>query len=128
MPLRQRIKRVTITHAQRMRKHPTEAEAILWEFLRARPSGVKFRRQEPILGWIADFYCVKKKLVIEVDGGYHSTASQQARDSARDAAMARYGMATARFTNCQVLSDVQSVISTILEFPDKHGRVKRLKA
>ena len=64
---------VTLDHAREMRGEPTDAERKLWQHLRAgRFDGLKFRRQYPIPPYIADFCCVDKKLVIELDGSQHS--------------------------------------------------------
>ena len=59
-------------HAHTMRQAPTESEARLWRALRSSQLGVAFRRQVPLLGFIADFYAPSARLVVEVDGGYHA--------------------------------------------------------
>jgi very-short-patch-repair endonuclease len=69
-------------YARRMRNNPTEAEQILWEHLRKmRSKGFVFRRQHPIDIFIADFYCHKVKLVIEVDGEIHSNIQSREYDN-----------------------------------------------
>jgi len=60
-----------LKNAKNNRKYPTEAESVLWEHLRKKALGTHFRRQHPIEGYIPDFVCLNKQLVIEVDGGYH---------------------------------------------------------
>ena len=57
-------------NAAKLRANMTETENIIWEFLRTKPSGFKFRRQHPINKYILDFYCHRKRLSIEIDGGY----------------------------------------------------------
>jgi len=59
-------------HAHTMRQAPTDSEARLWRALRSSQLGVAFRRQVPLLGFIADFYAPSARLVVEVDGGYHA--------------------------------------------------------
>ena len=71
-------------YARNMRKKPTEAENILWEHLRKfRKEGFVFRRQHPVDIFIADFYCHKLKLVIEVDGGIHCNEITREYDEGR---------------------------------------------
>ena len=72
------------TLALQMRKNPTEAERAMWKILRKfRQSGFPFRRQHPIEFYIADFYCHKLKLVIEVDGEIHTENEIQSHDEGR---------------------------------------------
>jgi len=59
-------------HAHTMRQAPTDSEARLWRAMRSSQPGVAFRRQVPLLGFIADFYAPSARLVVEVDGGYHA--------------------------------------------------------
>ena len=71
-----------LMRAKRMRRAPTDAEAKLWQQLRAgRLIEHKFKRQQPIGNYIVDFVCFSRKLVIEVDGGQH--VDDQVRDAAR---------------------------------------------
>ena len=71
-------------HAKELRKDMTDAEKQLWQKLRKRQlQGFKFRRQHPLLQFVADFYCHEAKLVIEVDGGYHQTEEQKELDEGR---------------------------------------------
>ena len=67
-------------HAKTMRNKPTEAEAALWEMLRSKKLGTKFRRQHVIGDFIVDFICLSKQLVIEVDGAYHNEPQQKEAD------------------------------------------------
>lgn len=88
----------------------TKAEEILWEVLRNRKvENCKFRRQHPIGQFIADIYCHEKKLVIEVDGGYHNEPEQKEYDEARTQVINEYGITVIRFTNDEVLNNLQSV-------------------
>ncbi len=102
--------------AKQLRNNQTEAEVFLWNNLNSlKISGVNFRfkRQHPILYFIADFYCHKAKLIIEVDGGYHDLPEQFVYDSNRDAELVELGLKVIRFTNEQVLNDIENVLEII---------------
>jgi very-short-patch-repair endonuclease len=104
-------------YAQDMRKNPTEGEKMLWEVLRKfRSSGYIFRRQHPFDLFIADFYCHKLKLVIEVDGDIHNTEQAMEHDDGRSAELERFGLKVIRFTNHQVLNETERVTSYIQNF------------
>ena len=91
----------------------TIAERILWEELRNRKTGYKFRKQHPIGDYIADFICIEKKVVIEVDGGYHNMLEQQQDDRVRTIDIEKMGYSVIRFTNEEVEFDLQNVIMKI---------------
>jgi len=78
-------------HAHTMRQAPTDSEARLWRALRSSQLGVAFRRQVPLLGFIADFYAPSVRLIVEVDGGYH--ARRVSADARRDRKLARRDIA-----------------------------------
>jgi len=91
----------------------TEAERALWRHLRLRQiSGYKFRRQQPIGKYIVDFVCFEKKLIIEVDGGYH--ADQLGYDAKRSEWLEKEGFRILRFWDNQVLEEVGSVKEVIV--------------
>jgi very-short-patch-repair endonuclease len=103
-----------LQEARRMRCAPTPAEAKLWEALRKKQlGGLRFRRQAPLYGYIADFWCNAHRLVIEVDGPYH--AERQAEDARRDEVMASYDITVLRVTNDEVLADLDGVLTRICE-------------
>lgn len=79
--------------------------------LRGRRLGVKFRRQHPIGPYIADFCCLERRLVIELDGGEH--AGQVRADNARTSFMESYGFRVLRFWNDQMLNDPDAVLERI---------------
>jgi very-short-patch-repair endonuclease len=99
-------------NARKMRKAMTDAELKLWNELRAhRLMGLSFRRQLPIAGYIVDFACPDKKLIIEVDGSQHG---ESARDAIRDRTLSDLGWAVLRFWNDDVLRDIDNVCSHIV--------------
>jgi CRISPR/Cas system-associated endonuclease Cas1/very-short-patch-repair endonuclease len=92
----------------------TKAEEILWQVLRNRQvENAKFRRQHPLNNFIADFYCHEKKLVIEVDGGYHNEQDQKKQDDARTAVINEFGIQVVRFTNDDIFHSIITVIQKI---------------
>ncbi len=101
--------------ARRMRKLPTEAERKLWWHLRHRleVAGSHFRRQVQVGPYIADFLSHKAKLIIEIDGGQHG--SQSAQDEARTRRLAADGYRVLRFWNNDVLSNIDGVLTVILD-------------
>ena len=102
-----------IEEAKRMRKEPTDAEAVLWELLRDKKLGDKFRRQHLIDDFIVDFVCLSKNLVIEVDGGYHNDPTQKEYDQQRTLYLNEKGFRVIRFTNEEVLGNTEAVLTKI---------------
>ena len=105
--------------AKKMRENPTEAESVLWLYLSNNQIGFRFKRQHPIKYFIADFYCHKAKLVIEIDGGYHQLPEQYEYDKTRDFELEKLKLKVIRFTNEQVFLDIENTIKNIrkeLEF------------
>ena len=101
--------------AKEMRENMTEAETVLWEALKSKHIGDKFRRQHIIGNFIADFVCLSKRLVIEVDGGYHTDDTQQGLDEGRAEELKQLGFEVIRFTNEEVLNNLDKVIHQITE-------------
>jgi very-short-patch-repair endonuclease len=98
--------------ARDMRNNPTEPEKRLWRNLsNGQLGGLKFRRQEVIGHAIADFYCPRAALVIEVDGETHA---DPLRDQRRDAYLAEFGLCVVHVTNYDVMSNVEGVLTHIL--------------
>ena len=100
-------------HARRMRNNPTEAEDFLWRQLKGKGLNTSFKRQCVILDYIADFYSPSANLIIEVDGGYHQTDEQQTLDEIREEKLKKQGYRILRFTNEQVLFDIDRVLTKI---------------
>jgi very-short-patch-repair endonuclease len=98
--------------ARQLRATQTEAESLLWSVLRSRKlCGLKFRRQYPVPPFIADFACVEKKVIIELDGGYHDETYEA--DAGRQRCLERDGWTVLRFSNEEVLEDVDAVAIAI---------------
>ena len=102
--------------AKENRKRPTEAEAVLWDCIKERQLGQAFRRQHIIGEFIADFACIPAKLVIEIDGGYHQMPEQQISDEQRQEWLESQGFTVIRFTNEEVISDIDNVLETIEQY------------
>ncbi len=96
-----------------MRKNQTEVEKKLWRHLRGNFLGVKFKRQHSIGGYILDFYCAEKKLIIELDGEIHDTKEAMEYDGVRDKYFSDLGYKTIRFPNKEVESKIEDVIEKI---------------
>ena len=100
--------------AKNMRRKPTNAEKRLWYFLHKKQlDGLRFRRQEPIGNFVADFVCPALRLVIEVDGGQHGVRT--AKDAARTAWLQAQGYSVVRFWNTEVMDNIEGVLATIRE-------------
>ena len=100
-------------HARRMRNNPTDAEFFLWKQLKGNGLKTSFKRQCVILDFIADFYSPTANLIIEVDGGYHKRDEQQKLDEVREKRLKEQGYRLLRFTNEQVLFDIDRVLTKI---------------
>jgi very-short-patch-repair endonuclease len=102
--------------ARRLRKDQTNAEKLLWSILRSRQLlGLKFRRQHSIGPYILDFYCHAYKLCIELDGGQHYTSKGQQGDEARAAILQTRGVHILRFSDLDVLKNLEGVLLTVVE-------------
>ena len=103
--------------ARELRQKTTETEKILWNELRGNKLGIKFRRQSAfILGkyrYVADFYCHDKKLIIEIDGGYHNEEEMKELDKFREEVFDHYSYKVIRFTNKEIKNNIDLVINKI---------------
>ena len=94
----------------------TRAETLLWRYIKAhRIEGLGFRRQVPLGNYVADFVCHSAALVIELDGESHDFESRRKTDQNRDAWFEREGYTVLRFTNHQVLRELEGVVHVIRE-------------
>ena len=97
--------------ARRLRANQTDAETALWNRMRNRQiDGHKFVRQQPIVGYVCDFVCRERRLVVEADGGQHS---EFAADGIRDRRLRDEGYTVLRFWNNDVLGNIEGVLTTI---------------
>jgi len=103
-------------NANILRKRMTKAEACLWKYvLRAKlMKGYQFRRQRPVLNYIADFMCVELKLIIEVDGLSHHWDETIRKDEIRQKTLEAAGFKVVRFNDDSVLHDIDNVVRTIV--------------
>lgn len=95
------------------KQHPTEAEMLLWEYIRSSQLGYKFNRQHIIGDYIVDFVCLDKSFVLEVDGGYHSEYLQIQYDEDRTASLRRIGFDVLRVTNEDVFMRLEETLQRI---------------
>ena len=110
MPLA--YERKLIPYAKKLRREATPEENRLWyEFLRKYP--VRFQRQKTIDHFIADFYCSKAKLIVELDGTQHYTAQGKAYDFDRTVQLSEYGLEVIRFFNREINQNFWNVCNQI---------------
>ena len=101
-------------NAEVLRNRMTESELLLWDKLKSKKfHGLKFRRQHPIQTYIADFYCHKLKLIIEIDGGYHDSEEQTEIDNERTQTLEFNDIEVIRFTNEEVINNIDDVLFKI---------------
>ncbi len=109
---RQPVSREKLEKAKWMRSHMTAAEKRFWQAVRTdKLNGLHFRRQQVVHGFIADFYCEKLNLVVEIDGGVHE--QQKDYDALRDEIINLHGIKVMRFTNAEVMGGIGSVLEKI---------------
>ena len=107
---------MNLEFVRNLRNEPTEAEHRLWYYLRdKRLSRYRFRRQHPIPPYIADFCCVEKRLIIELDGSQHADEKHLAYDQTRDEFLKNQNFQILRFWNNQVLMEIDYVLDKILD-------------
>ena len=107
-------------YAQKLRNDGTKAEACLWKYalIAGKLNGFKFRRQRPVLNYIADFMCPELMLIIEVDGMSHWDEEVVKRDSIRQKKLEEIGFAVIRFNDEDVLSDIENVERVLVGYVD----------
>jgi adenine-specific DNA-methyltransferase len=105
--------RPLLARTRQLRRNQTDVERRLWYALRDRRlSGAKFRRQVAIGGYIVDFVCHARHLIIELDGGQHTES--MAYDEERSRVLARHGYRVLRFWNNDVIANSDGVLTAIL--------------
>jgi very-short-patch-repair endonuclease len=114
----------TVNLARKLRAEMTPPEIALWQAMRKRPGGHKFRRQHPAGIYMLDFFCTKVRLAIEVDGKAHDSASVIAKDAARSQFLRQKGIATPRVPAKLVLEDIEAVVQRLVQICDE--RMERM--
>ena len=103
-----------VKRSRELRQRMTLPEKILWQFLRGSAfAGLRFRRQHPIGRYIADFCCPAKKLIIELDGEYHTKV--RTADRHRDDFLLSHGFRILRFTNDHVFDRIDWLLQTVAD-------------
>ena len=97
-----------------LRNNSTVPEKILWQYLKNKKLGVKFRRQHGIGNYIVDFYCPELKLAIEIDGATHSEAEEVEYDTRRDNFLRIQGVEVRRYTNVNVKNSTGGIIEDLM--------------
>ncbi len=105
----------TLTKARKLRREMSLPEVLLWNCLRGKPMGVKFRNQHPIESYIVDFYCAEKRIAIELDGIAHDMGDRAARDEKRDARLRSWGIEVVRIAAAEVLRDADGTAHAIVK-------------
>lgn len=106
--------------ARHLRRKETAPEELLWSHLRNRRfGGFKFRRQVPLDHYVADFLCVEAKLIVEIDGPSHD--ARRTADAARTEALGAMGHLVLRFTNEDVLANIDGVLDEIFHTLEQRG-------
>ena len=103
--------------SRELRSKMTDAEIALWAQLRRKQlKNLQFYRQKPLGQFIVDFYCPRAHLVVEIDGGQHYTEEGVLSDSVRDAELSKMGLCVLRFSNLDVLNNIDGVIAEIVRY------------
>ena len=106
--------KATVAKARALRRTMTRPEARLWQVLRTRPDGLKFRRQHSVGHYVLDFYCPAAKLAIEVDGDVHGMGVAPVSDAARDAWLSERGFRICRIPARHLYGDIEPAVNLIL--------------
>ena len=105
--------RILRDNTHQLRNHQTDAEYLLWQRIRSKQIGAKFRRQHIIDDYIVDFVCLQHQLIIEVDGKYHASGEQKDFDAVREQKLKSEGYHILRFTNEEVINNLDQTIECI---------------
>ncbi len=103
-----------VNKARQLRKAMSLPEVKLWQGLRGRPEGFKFRRQHPSGPYVADFYCHEARLVVEVDGEAHGRGDAPVKDKQRDSWFAAKGLTVLRIPAIAILNDLDTAVAGVV--------------
>ena len=116
-PMHQGARPSVFENAKNNRQQNTPAEAALWEAIRLKKlDGFKFRNQHALGSYVVDFYCHEAKMAIEVDGEYHADPNQKEYDEERTKRIEASGVKIIRFTNHEVMTNLEEVLVKIREY------------
>jgi very-short-patch-repair endonuclease len=104
----------TVERARKLRRQLSPPEAALWQALRTRPAGLKFRRQHPLGPFAIDFYCPSAKLVIEIDGEVHGMGDNPERDEDRDEWLGQHRFRILRIPAHELRGDIEPAVRLIV--------------
>lgn len=110
---------IIFENAKRLRNQPTPSEIVFWNLLKQYFPNYRFKRQHPVSQYIADFYCHKLKLVIEIDGGIHLSEEAKNNDKLRDEFMQSLSLNIVRFPNEEVCKNSEMVIEKLRDLIEK---------
>ncbi|MDM7957363.1 endonuclease domain-containing protein [Blastomonas sp.] len=110
-----RSPRALVKRSRKLRKAMSLPEVLLWQELRKRPSGLKFRRQHTVGHYVLDFFCAEASLCIEIDGEQHNAGDQPEFDDSRGAWLDLHGIKTLRINAADVLNNLESVVEHIVD-------------
>ena len=110
------LRRPEVYEARAARRKMSLPEVLLWQRLKGSPQGIAFRKQHPIGGYRADFYCPAAKLVIEVDGAAHDMGDRPGRDVERTKLLEAKGYQVLRIPAADVLRDADEAAQSIVSF------------
>ncbi|MCL4671388.1 MAG: DUF559 domain-containing protein [Sphingomonadaceae bacterium] len=105
-----------LKNARRLRREMSLPEVLLWQQLKGKPSGLKFRKQHPFGNLVLDFFCAEKRIAIEIDGMAHDVGDRPQRDFARDRWLASQKIDVLRIPASEVLGDPVAAAEAILAY------------
>lgn len=114
-----------VKRARKLRREMSPPETMLWNVLRQRPGGFKFRRQCPQGGFALDFACLEARLAIEVDGEAHDRGNLPERDETRDPKIEDLGFFTMRIPAVEVFGNIEGVVLGITDLCRTRGPLHR---
>jgi very-short-patch-repair endonuclease len=108
-----------------LRSNASDAEKKLWQYLKAKQLGAKFRRQYSVDAYVLDFYSPLSKLAIEIDGDSHFTTEAMSYDAERTAYLNAFGIEVMRFTNLEIVENIEAVLEKIAAAVERKGKPQK---
>jgi len=119
-----RNSRSTKNTRKRLRRNMTKSEVIMWNALKGKQIGYKFRRQYSIGKFIVDFFCAELNLILEIDGTIHGEGDNPDKDKSRESYFKKFGFRIKRYSNEQVLKYTDTIYVDLKEYCDKISKLK----